>query len=366
MAEASPVLTAKNHLTFWIGTFAVFLLFVWAFGDMLLPFVLGGAIAYLLDPLVEWLGRRKVPRWLAALAIVGLFVIFVLSLLVITIPLLYRQIAQLAETAPGYIDQLSEMLSPYIAQIQAHTGDGERTTLQEALQNNIGNVLDMSAGVLGKLASGGQAFAGFMTLVVLTPIVSFFLLKEWTYMSKWIDNLLPRGSYTTVKRLLGEIDHKLSGFVRGQITVAFLLGVIYAAALTVARLDFGFLIGLLAGVLSIVPLVGSTVGLLAGTIVAWLQSGDWSYVGVIAAIFIVGQIIEGNIIAPKVLGKSVGLHPLWILFALLAGGSAFGLVGVLLAVPVAAVIGVLGSFVLTKYRESPYYQDGRAPRKKKS
>ena len=155
------------------------------------------------------------------------------------------------------------------------------------------------------------------------------------------------------------IDRKLSGFIRGQLSVAFLLGLIYAIALTVAGLNYGFLIGISAGVLSIIPMVGSFLGLLASIAVAWFQSGDISYVGIIAAIFMVGQVIEGNILSPKLLGDSVGLHPLWILFALMAGGSLFGILGMLLAVPVAAVVGVLTNFTIQEYKKSDVY--GQAP-----
>ncbi len=356
--DASPALTARNHILFWMGTFAAFLLFIWAFGNTLLPFVLGIAIAYLLDPMVEWLGRHKVPRTLATLLILGLFIIFICAIFVLAIPPLYHQLADLADAIPGYIERAVEFSAPYLEKIQENANGEEGATLQEALKNNIGNVLNVSADVLGKLASGGQAFAGFMSLIILTPLVAFFIMREWRNMSNWLDNQLPRGSYDTIKGLLKEIDKRLSGFVRGQITVAFLLGVIYAFALTVAGLNYGFLIGIMAGVLSIIPLVGSTVGLLTATIVAWMQSGEWSYTAIIAAIFMIGQAIEGNILTPKILGESVGLHPLWILFALLAGGSAFGLVGMLLAVPIASVAGVLMGFALMKYRESPYYEDG--------
>lgn len=187
-------------------------------------------------------------------------------------------------------------------------------------------------------------------------------------MTKWTDDLIPRGSYDTVKGLLHQINVKLSGFVRGQISVAFALAIIYALALTVAGLKFGFLIGIMAGVLSVIPLIGSTVGLVVSVLVAWFQSGEWSYVGIIAAIFLVGQFVEGNFLTPKLLGSSVGLHPLWILFALLAGGSLFGIVGMFLAVPVAAVVGVLLGFAIKQYRESPYYTDGekKAPKKAKA
>lgn len=359
MPHTVSALSARNHFIFWSSTFFLFLAFVWVFSDMLLPFVLGLAIAYLLNPMMEYLGGHKVPRWIAALLILGLFFAFVLSLLAVAMPPLYREASELANALPGYIEQLSEMLSPYIGWLQEELNNGDLTAYREALQNNIGKAFQVSADILGGLANGGQAFAGFISVTVLTPIVAFFMMKEWANMTKWIDNLLPRGSYKTLKDLQKQMDEKLAGFVRGQITVAFALAVIYAVALSIAGLKFGLLIGIMAGVLSIIPLVGSTIGLLVSVIVAWLQAGEWSYVAIIASIFLVGQFIEGNFLTPRLLGKSVGLHPLWILFALLAGGSLFGIVGMLLAVPVAAIIGVLLGFAITQYKASPYYKDGK-------
>lgn len=357
MGQKVSALTARNHFIFWSLTFVFFLVFVWLFSGMLLPFVLGLAIAYLLNPLVEYLGRYRVPRWIAALAILGLFLIFVLVVLGLIAPPLYREASELANALPAYAEKFSEVLTPYVSLMQEKFGAGDLSSYQQALQNNIGKALNIGVSVLGGLASGGQAFAGFLSVSLLTPIVAFFMMKEWAAMTKWIDNLLPRGSYDTIKDLLKQIDSKLAGFVRGQMSIALLLAIVYALALSIAGLKFGFLIGLMAGIVSIIPLVGSTIGLLVSVIVAWFQAGEWSYVALIAGIFLAGQFIEGNFLSPKILGSSVGLHPLWILFALLAGGSLFGIVGMLLAVPVAAVIGVLLGFAISKYKDSPFYKN---------
>jgi predicted PurR-regulated permease PerM len=373
MTQPILSLTIKQHMIFWLAAFSLFLAFVWAFSNVLLPFVLGLAIAYLLNPMVEYLGNHHVPRWLAALIILGLFFIFVLVVVAMIAPPIYRELMQLIDSMPDYIDQLSVVLAPYISWMQERFGNDDLSAYQQALQENIGKTLEVSGEVVSRLASGGQAFAGFVSVIVLTPIVAFFMMKEWGQMKNWVDNLLPRGSYNTIKELLKEIDGKLAGFVRGQLSVAFALAIIYALALTLAGLKFGFLIGLMSGLLSIIPLVGSTIGLIVSIAVAWFQTGEWSYVGIIAAIFLVGQFVEGNFLTPKLLGKSVGLHPLWILFALLAGGSLFGILGMLLAVPVAAVVGVLLAFAITRYKASAYYTDGgqkkepakKSPAKKK-
>ncbi|MCB9988498.1 MAG: AI-2E family transporter [Rhodospirillales bacterium] len=362
-------ISLKTHIRFWLAAFAAFLLFVWLFKGVLLPFVLGVAIAYLLDPLVERLARWKITRDMAALIILGLFIVIVVGLFGAMIPLAYREITQLADSAPALLDRLWTAMAPYTLWVQEKLGNGNFAGYQQTIEQNIGKILQGSLGVLqgggSILASGGQAIAGFLSLVIFTPIVAFFMLKEWDNMTKWVDNLIPRGSYDTIKGLLGEINGKLSGFIRGQLTVAFALAVIYALALTVAGLDFGFLIGISAGILSIIPLVGSTVGLFVAVTVAWFQSYEWTYVALIAAIFLIGQFVEGNILTPKLLGKSVGLHPLWILFALLAGGTLFGIVGMLLAVPVAAVIGVLLAFAIKQYKASPFYEEKKAAPKPK-
>ncbi len=364
-------MSLRAHIYFWGGAFAAFLGFVWLFKGILLPFVLGIAIAYLLDPLVERLARWKISRTLSAVLILGVFFLFVVSLLALMLPLAYREAAQLAEAAPDYLEKIWQLMAPYTLWLQDYLGNGNFASYQKTLQDNVGKILQIGVGALSGggnvLASGGHAVAGFFSLVVFTPMVAFFMMREWQAITTWVDHLLPRKHHDTIKDLLGQINQKLSGFVRGQITVAIALAVIYALALSLAQLKFGFLIGFMAGILSIIPLVGSTVGLVVAVLVSWFQNYEWSYTALIAAIFLVGQFVEGNILTPKLLGESVGLHPLWILFSLLAGGALFGIVGMLLAVPVAAVAGVLIAFVLKQYKASPFYEEKKkAPAKAKN
>lgn len=348
-------MTLQKHVWFWISTFIVFIGFVWLLSDILLPFVLGAAIAYLLEPLTKYLTSKGLARWLASLTILSVFFLIVAALFVLISPVIYRETLKLADALPGYIEQLWLIIQPYTQWLQNQFGNGGSFEFQEAIKEHAGKAIKVGVNVLESLVNGGQALTSILTLFVFTPIVAFFMIKEWPTMLSWADKQIPRHSREKVLELLKQIDSKISGFVRGQITVAFLLGSIYAIALFLAGLNFGFLIGLLAGLLSVIPLVGSTIGLLVSVTVAWLQSSQITYVGAIAAIFIVGQFVEGNFITPRLLGKSVGMHALWILFALMAGGSLFGLVGMLLAVPVAASLGVLIGFALEEYRKSPYY-----------
>lgn len=300
-------MTVRTHFYFWAGTFAAFLLFVWLFKGVLLPFVLGAAIAYLLEPLVERLARWKVSRLWAALLILGLFFLFVLGVIAALVPLIYRELLQLADSAPAIAERIMAWAAPYMGWMTERFGNGDLASYQETLKDNAAKILEGGAGFLAggsaAIATGGQALVGFVSVLVLTPVTAFFMMKEWQTMTDWIDRLLPRKYYATVTMLMGRINAKLSGFVRGQVTVAFALAVIYALALTIAGLKYGFLIGLMAGVLSLIPMVGSTTGLVVAVVVAWFQSGEWLYTGIIAGIFLVGQFVEGNFLTPRLFGK---------------------------------------------------------------
>lgn len=355
----------QTHLIFWSASALLFIGFVWLFKGVLTPFVLGIAIAYLLNPVVGALTKLKIPRLAAVIIILLSFLVFVVGVITLAAPPLAREAATLAESFPAYIDRLIELLNPYFIMAQERFGGDYVENIQGFLKDNVGKIVQITGGVAGGLTNGGQAVIGFFTTMLLTPLVAFFMMQEWPNILKWANDLIPRKNEKTIKGLVQQMDFKVAGFVRGQITVAFFLGVIYAIALTIAGLNYGFLIGIGAGFLSIIPLVGSTLGLLVSVVVAWFQMGELSYVAIIAAIFFVGQIVEGNILTPKLVGDSVGLHPLWVLFALLAGGSLFGLVGMLLGVPVAAVIGVLLSFSITEYKNSALYAS-KPPAKKKA
>lgn len=343
-------------LGFWIFFLALFVGFLFLFGDILSPFVLGIVIAYLLDPVMKKLSRKQIPRWVTALTILTLFCAFIALIVVIITPMAFRQGQMLIDEMPRYVDSLMAQAKPYLGWFERKTGTDYMEQLTASLKDNAGSLVGVTGGLAAGLASGGKFLANFATTLVLTPLVAFFMMKEWPNICRWVESLYPRQHATLIHGLLRKIDIKVAGFIRGQISVAFMLGVIYAIALTIAGLNYGFLIGIGAGFFSIIPLVGSTLGLVIGVVVAWFQTGDTTYTLIIAAIFMAGQFIEGNFLAPKVVGDKVGLHPLWIMFALLAGGSLLGITGMLIAVPVAAVVGVLGGFAIDKYKSSALYQ----------
>ncbi|MGH1456641.1 MAG: AI-2E family transporter [Alphaproteobacteria bacterium] len=350
-------LQPKTHLIFWACAVTAFIAVVVMLQSALLPFVLGIAVAYLLNPIVNKLGQVGIARGPAAMMILGGFMIFLIGFIGVVSPIIYREITSFSQDLPGYIERIMAILAPLTEKLDTYIGGTDKQSIEEMLKNNSGSAVNAAKFVFSKLAAGGQAVMDIISVAIFMPVVAYFMMKEWPYVTKWAQDLMPHHSKEIIMDLLKQIDQKLSGFVRGQISVAVMLGVAYAIALTIAGLKYGFMIGLMSGLLSVIPMVGSAVGLIVSVAVAWFQAGDIVFVGIIAAIFIAGQVIEGNFLTPKLVGDSVGLHPLWVFFALLAGGSLLGILGMFLAVPVAAVIGVLLSFAIYKYKQSAYYLD---------
>jgi predicted PurR-regulated permease PerM len=357
----------KSHAVFWSLATIAFVAFSWVFRDVLFPFVLGATIAYLLEPILEKIVAKGMGRKSAVLLILGTFFLLLTGILAVLLPILVREASAFITAFPGYLDHVLALVQPHIAWAQERLGyQVSSEEIQGLLKENIGKALKVGQGVLGGLASGGQAVADFFLTALLTPVAAYFMMKEWPSITAWVYGLIPVHSETTVKTLLSEINRKIAGFVRGQIMVCLILGAMYAVALSIAGLNYGFVIGLGTGILSIIPYVGSTLGLVISLVVAGLQSGgDWAYIGIIAAIFFTGQFLEGNFITPKLMGDSVGLHPLWIMFALMAGGAVLGILGMFLAIPVAAIIGVLVAFAIQQYRLSAYYNKPGSAKAKK-
>jgi predicted PurR-regulated permease PerM len=295
--------------------------------------------------MVKSLGRVGFSRQAATIVILSGFLIILGVFLAITVPVLYREISELANDLPGLFERLSNMAAPYQNRFQELVGQDGSNPIA-LLKEQAGNSLAAGKTILSGLKAGGAAITSFFTVIIVMPIVAYFMMEEWPRLLNWVEGLMPRPHKDTIMDLLGEMDKKVAGFVRGQISVAAMLGIMYAIGLSLAGLNYGFLIGFFAGIFCIIPMVGSTLGLFVGILVAWLQTGELSYVALIGGIFIAGQIIEGNFLTPKIVGDKVGLHPLWVFFALMAGGALFGVVGMLIAVPVAAVIRVKVGFLI--------------------
>ncbi len=345
-------MTGQQRAVVWVAGLGFFLLAVFLLRGVLLPFVAGMAVAYFLDPACDWLEKKGCSRTVATSIITGVFFLIAGALLLLIAPLAYSQVVDFFSKLPEFVNAIREKAAP----------------LEELLEQNLGDV-GVFAGdaarwlvtVIGKLLARLDALASLVSLIVITPIVSFYLLRDWDRIVAKVDSWLPRGHAAVIRRQFVLIDGTLAGFVRGQVIVCLLLGLFYGIALTVVGLEFGFIIGFATGLVSFVPYFGMLLGFVVGMAVAIAQFDSWTLILLVAAVFAVGQVMEGNFLTPKLVGERVGLHAVWIIFALLAGGALFGFVGILLAVPVAAVIGVLARFAVDQYLQSPLYLAGAPP-----
>ena len=352
-----------RQMLFWLGTVVLVVVFLLVFSSILLPFVAGMVLAYFLDPVADWLERHGLSRLAATIAILTTFVVsFVLALMVI-VPILATQFAGFAANLPAYLATLQSLITEFDPGWLERTIGVDAQSLREALSGLISQGAGFMTGLFQSLWTSGLAIINIGGLLVVTPVVAFYMLLDWDRMIAKVDSWIPRDHVGTVRRLAKDINTATAGFLRGQGTLCIILGVLYALGLTIVGLNFGLLIGLFAGLISFIPYIGSLVGLVLSVGVAFVQFWpDWTMVAVVAGIFFAGQFVEGNILQPKLVGKSVGLHPVWLMFALFAFGSLFGFVGLLLAVPASAAVAVLVRFALARYLDSPMYRGhGPAP-----
>lgn len=349
-----------RRVGFWLAGFAAAVLVLYLLRGILLPFVAGMAIAYLLDPICDRLEKWGCSRAIATILVMIAFLLAFAAVILLLIPLIQSQVVELITRLPELITAAGQRLRPLLQRLEPHLGAGGLDQIGGAVRSQAGSIVSWAAGAVGAVLGGGVALVNILALVFITPVVTFYLLRDWDRVVAQIDGLLPREHATVIREQAREIDRTLAGFVRGQALVCLFLGSFYAVGLSLAGLDFGLSVGLLTGILSFIPYVGTIVGFIASTGLAFAQFSDWGSIAIVAAIFVAGQFIEGNVLQPKLVGARVGLHPVWVIFALLAGGALFGFVGVLLALPVAAMVGVLLRFAQHRYLESGYYR-GDAP-----
>jgi predicted PurR-regulated permease PerM len=345
----------ERQMLFWLGGFIVLVLALWLLSDILLPFIVGLGIAFLLTPLADRLERLGVNRMVAALLLVTIVVLAFVWLILLVAPLLGSQLGSLIDNVPGYISRLQTLLSdsggPWLQKIV-----GDNFNADKSINDLVGQGIGWFTSFLRSLWSGGRALVSLFSLMVVAPVVAFYFIYDWHRMIRKADGWIPVRQRATVRQLGREVDAAISGFIRGQTAVCLILGSFYAIALTLSGLNFGLLIGLVSGMITFIPYVGSMTGLILSLAVAIAQFWpEWTSILTVLAIFFVGQFIEGNILSPKLVGQSVGLHPVWLIFALLAFGYLFGFVGLLVAVPLAATIGVLARFALRRYLASSFY-----------
>jgi len=328
--------------------------FLHSISNILLPFIIGTIIAYFLDPAASKLEKVKISRTIAAILILAVFIIIITAFIYVIGPILYIQTKSLIAKMPEYIKGIDSLMAPYLTDFYSKIGYEESYNF--GLLKEISEFsLKFSSSIFSNIWQSSLKFINLFVLLFITPIVTFYLLRDWNKIVANIDNLITKKIKKETNQQFKEIDRVLSGYIRGQTNVCLILGVFYAISLSIIGLNYGFLIGFLTGIVSFVPYFGVFLGMFIGVVVAIFQYSNPLSIIIVLLIFIIGQFIEGNFITPKLVGNKVGIHPAIIIFALLAGGSLFGFVGILFAIPTIAIIGVLVRFTVKKYLQSKYF-----------
>ncbi|MSO74060.1 MAG: AI-2E family transporter [Alphaproteobacteria bacterium] len=348
-------MNARNYVLVWLGIFAALIILMIVLRGVLLPFVIGMAVAYFLDPVADRLERWGMSRTISTTLLTVAFLIVVVLAIAFLLPVLQRQLVDFLGNLPGYFQTIREWAEPAYQRWMSKLDSEEVKRVEEAVGAFSGRGIQFVLGLVGQIGSGGMALVSFLGVLFITPVVTFYLLRDWDILLKRVNGWLPVRHADTIRQQARLIDETLAGFVRGQGMVCLILAVYYGAALSIAGLEFGLVIGIAAGLVSFVPYIGSVGGLVVGVGLALLQFDEIWMVAVVAGIFGIGQLAEGMILTPKLVGDRVRLHPVWVIFAVLAGGSLFGFVGMLVSLPVAAVLGVLVRFGVLHYLASSLY-----------
>lgn len=352
-----PLSGHMRKVLFWIGIMVFLVIFLVVFSDILLPFAAGLVLAYFLNPVVEFFEGIGVSRlWATVIIVLVAVVAFVLTLIIL-VPVLSEQLFGFIRNVPNYFSRLQSLFADHDAKwLQEYTGI-DVSSLQGSLNSLINQAAELMKSILPSLWNSGKALMNMATLFVVAPVVAFYMLLDWDRMVTSIDSWIPRNHLETIRSIFRQMNRAVAGFIRGQGTVCLVLGCYYSVLLTIGGLNFGLLIGFFIGLITFIPYIGSAIGFVLAVGLACMQywPDKWPWIVVIACIFFVGQFLEGYILQPKLVGSSVGLHPVWLMFALFAFGSLFGFTGMLIAVPAAAAIGVLVRFALHSYLASSLY-----------
>ena len=351
-------MTLRNQVLVWVGLFLVTILLLWVFRPILLPFVVGLALAYLLNPLVNLLGRFGINRVWASAIVLFLGIAVIVGMLLMLVPLFGQQAVGLVARLPGYVTDLQKLAQTLAPQFSEWLGPERAAQLEASLADLIGRAVELAGSITAQVAQSGITVINTIAILFITPVVAFYLLLDWEGMIQRVDELLPRAYAEEIRNVLDQIDKSMAGVIRGQGSVILVLCVYYATALSLVGLNFGLAIGLIGGLLSFIPYVGFLVGFALSMAVALVQfwPDQWLFVLIVLAVYLVGQFLEANILYPKLVGQSININPVWLMFALFAFGLLFGFVGLLLAVPLAAVTGVLTRYALGKYQASSLYR----------
>ncbi len=351
-------MTTQQKSVAWLLILVAAGLFLYVLRPILLPFVAAMGVAYCLDPVCDRLEARGLSRGMATSVVTLMFFIIVIILGAMGGPVLVGEIAELIERIPRYAEAVRIKAQPLLEMLAVEFGDASIRDVGKGATQYAGTAISWISKAFGQLLGGLGAVANLLSLVIITPIIAFYLLRDWDRMIAKLDSWLPRAQADTVRGLAREIDEILAGFARGQALVCLSLGLFYGIGLTLVGLDFGFIVGLFTGLVSFIPYFGMLIGAALGFGIALAQFDSFGPVGLVALVFVIGQVIEGNFLTPKLVGGRVKLHEVTIIFALMAGGSLFEFVGILLAVPVAATLGVLLRFTMAQYLDSRLYREG--------
>lgn len=355
--KSNIIILLWNNSNFfvWLILFALLMLCVYALRSILTPFVLGILLGYLFDPLATKLEGLKISRTSATVLTFIILLLFIVPLILLLTGVLDSQIRLLMKALPSYVSSLQAKLEPILIRLQEYFPSLKPENIKTFIFDNMPKTMALSSKIFKSLVHGSVAFINVLSLLVITPVVAFYMLKDWNIFIQKADNLLPLKSKKQIEDILLQIDRALSGFIRGQVGVCLILGTYYALALKLVGLDLGILVGFIAGIISFIPYIGSITGFVLSLILAFSQFNNVGPVIAVVSVFLIGQFIEGNFLTPKLVGDKVGLHPVWVMFSLLAGGVLFGFLGLMVAVPVAAVIGILIRHSLKIYQKSTLY-----------
>lgn len=354
----------KESILCWGLAFLVLIISLYFVSDILLPFVVAIISAYFLDPAADKLEKLGLSRIIATTIITVTFFIGAMLAVIAIGPLLYDQLSAFVVKIPNYIKLLQDSFLPKFSDLLNKISPNALEKAQSSLGDASGQIISVVTNVLRNVWSSGMVFVNILSLAFITPIVTFYVLRDWDKIIGKVDSWLPKKHAETIRILASRIDTTLAGYIRGQTNVCLFLAVFYSIGLSIVGLEFALFIGIATGILSFIPYVGSLFGFVTSIVLAFFQFDSFYQIAIVAGIFILGQVLEGSVISPKLVGDKVGLHPVWIIFGMLAGGTLFGFSGILLAIPITAIIGVLFKFALSKYLESSLYKSPARKTKK--
>ena len=341
----------KKHTIFWIVITCILFLVIYTLRSVLMPFVAGMILAYLLDPLVDRIEKVGIRRSLSTFFVLTIFFVCLAGSSLLLLPVILSQLSNLTSFLPSLINNLE----PFIRQARSLVDNAIKADNSNQLPLPVADILNWAGGFLTEIISSSLAFANLLSLIIITPIVAFYLLRDWDLIIKKVKSWMPITHKVRMVDQVIKVDRSLSALVRGQGAVCLILALYYSVSLTAVGLQFGILIGIFAGIVSFIPFVGAILGAIFSIGFSIIQFETYTPILLVAGIFLVGQVLEGNFLTPKLIGEAVGLHPVWVIFALLTGATLFGFLGVLLALPIAVVVAVLIRFSLSSYLESEIY-----------